>query len=159
MIPPQGQHLHKDFAQANHLRPLHFLANTGDNREGDPGAGQVSAAKGKTQDGQTSNRHAVLTLKGKRLFQRGGWNEVGSSYAFSGILGVAILRGAQRRIKEKCQGRSCCGRCSDSERWTVQFEELVFFIASSIQRPGLELNSISDGFFNIDCMLLSTIQH
>lgn len=70
MIPPQGQHLHKDFAQANHLRPLHFLANTGDNREGDPGAGQVSAAEGKTQDGQTSNRHSVLTLRAK-VFSKG----------------------------------------------------------------------------------------
>lgn len=159
MIPPQGQHLHKDFAQANHLRPLHFLDNTGDNREGDPGAGQVSAAEGKTQDGQTSNRHSVLTLKGKRLFQWGGWNEVGSSYTFSGILSIAILRGAQRRIKEKCQGRNCCGHCSNSEHCTVQFEELVFFIASSTQLHGLEFNSTSNGFFNIDCMLFSTIQH
>lgn len=49
------------------MRSLHFLDNTGDNREGDPGAGQVSAAEGKTQDGQTSNRHSVLTLKGKGL--------------------------------------------------------------------------------------------
>lgn len=25
MIPPQEEHLHKDFDQAGHLRPLHFL--------------------------------------------------------------------------------------------------------------------------------------
>lgn len=158
MIPPQGQHLHEDFAQANHLRPLHFLDNTGGNREGDPGAGQVSAAEGKTQDGQTSNRHSVLTLKGKSLSNgeagmRGAAPTL--SLAIWALPSLGELRGESKR---NAKGGTVVATAEIQS--TGLFNLKNWFLHRLLhQLRGLEFNSTSNGFFNIDCMLFSTIQH